>query len=40
MVLYSCVLIVFLLRRQSLMLILVDGPLPKVVLSQLVSDQA
>jgi hypothetical protein len=34
MVLYSCVLIVFLLCQESLKLILVGGPLPKVVLSQ------
>jgi hypothetical protein len=36
MVLYSCVLIVFLLYRESLKLIQVDEPLPEVVLSQLV----
>jgi hypothetical protein len=35
MVLYLCVLIVFSLRRESLKLILVDEPLPEVVLSQL-----
>jgi hypothetical protein len=40
LVLYLCVLIVFLLRRESLKLILVDEPLPEVVLSQLVSEQA
>jgi hypothetical protein len=40
MVLYSCVLIVFSLRRESLKLILVGGPLLEVVLSQLVSEQA
>jgi hypothetical protein len=34
LVLYFCVLIVFLLRRESLKLILVDKPLPEVVLSQ------
>jgi hypothetical protein len=34
MVLYLCVLIVFSLRRESLKLILVDEPLPEVVLSQ------
>jgi hypothetical protein len=34
MVLYLCVLIAFSLRRKSLKLILVDKPLPKVVLSQ------
>jgi hypothetical protein len=33
MVLYLCVLIVFLLHRESLKLILVDEPLPEVVLS-------
>jgi hypothetical protein len=33
MVLYSCVLIVFSLHRESLKLILKDGPLPEVVLS-------
>jgi hypothetical protein len=31
--LYLCVLIVFLLRRKSLKLILVDEPIPEVVLS-------
>jgi hypothetical protein len=36
LVLYLCVLIVFSLRRESLMLIQVDEPLPEVVLSQLV----
>jgi hypothetical protein len=36
MVLYLCVLIVFLLRRELLNLILVIEPLPEVVLSQLV----
>jgi hypothetical protein len=36
MVLYLCVLIVFSLHRESLKLILVDEPLPEVVLSQLV----
>jgi hypothetical protein len=35
MVLYSCVLIVFLLHRESLKLILVDEPLPEVVLSHI-----
>jgi hypothetical protein len=34
MVLYLCVLIVFSLRRESLKLLLVDEPLPEVVLSQ------
>jgi hypothetical protein len=34
MVVYLCVLIVFLLYRESLKLILVDEPLPEVVLSQ------
>jgi hypothetical protein len=34
------VLIVFSLHRESLKLILVDEPLPEVVLSQLVSEQA
>jgi hypothetical protein len=38
--LYLCVLIVFSLHRESLKLILVDEPLPEVVLSQLVSEQA
>jgi hypothetical protein len=33
MVLYLCVLIVFSLHRESLKLILVDEPLPEVVLS-------
>jgi hypothetical protein len=33
MVLYLCVLIVFSLHQESLKLILVDEPLPKVVLS-------
>jgi hypothetical protein len=33
MVLYSCVLIVFLLHRELLKLILVDEPHPEVVLS-------
>jgi hypothetical protein len=33
MVLYFCVLIVFSLRRESLKPILVDEPLPEVVLS-------
>jgi hypothetical protein len=32
--LYLCVLIVFLLHQESLKLILVDEPLPEVVLSQ------
>jgi hypothetical protein len=36
LVLYLCVLIVFSLHRESLKLILVDEPLPEVVLSQLV----
>jgi hypothetical protein len=40
MVLYLCVLIVFSLRQESLKLILVDEPLPEVVLSQLVLEQA
>jgi hypothetical protein len=40
MVLYLCVLIVFSLHRESLKLILVDGPLPEVVLSHLVSEKA
>jgi hypothetical protein len=40
MVLYLCVLIVFSFHRESLMLILVDEPLPEVVLSQLVPEQA
>jgi hypothetical protein len=35
MVLYLCVLIVFSLHRESLKLILVDEPLPEVVLSQI-----
>jgi hypothetical protein len=35
MVLYSCLLIVFSLHRESVKLILVDGPLPEVVLSHL-----
>jgi hypothetical protein len=35
-VLYSCVLIVFSLHQELLKLILVDGSLPEVVLSQLV----
>jgi hypothetical protein len=35
MVLYLCVLIVFSLHRESFKLILVDEPLPDVVLSQL-----
>jgi hypothetical protein len=40
MVVYSCVLIVFSLRRESLKLILDDEPLiSEVVLSQLVSKQ-
>jgi hypothetical protein len=34
MVVYLCVLIVFSLHRESLKLILVDEPLPEVVLSQ------
>jgi hypothetical protein len=34
MILYLCVLIVFSLHRESLKLILVDEPLPEVVLSQ------
>jgi hypothetical protein len=36
MVLYLCVLIVFLLHRESLKLILVNEPLREVLLSQLV----
>jgi hypothetical protein len=36
MVLYLCVLIVFSLHRELLKLILVDEPLPEVVLSLLV----
>jgi membrane-anchored glycerophosphoryl diester phosphodiesterase (GDPDase) len=36
LILYLCVLIVFSLHRESLKLILVDEPLPEVVLSQLV----
>jgi hypothetical protein len=36
LVLYLRVLIMFLLCRESLKLILIDEPLPKVVLSQLV----
>jgi hypothetical protein len=35
MVLYLCVLIVFLLHRESLKLILDDEPLPEVALSHL-----
>jgi hypothetical protein len=35
MVLYLCVLIVFSLHQESLKLILVDEPLPEMVLSQL-----
>jgi hypothetical protein len=34
MLLYLCVLIVFSLHQESLKLILVDEPLPEVVLSQ------
>jgi hypothetical protein len=34
MVLYLCVLIMFSLHRESLKLILVDEPLPEVILSQ------
>jgi hypothetical protein len=34
MILYLCVLIVLSLRRESLKLILLDKPLPEVVLSQ------
>jgi hypothetical protein len=34
MILYLCVLIVFSLHRELLKLILVDEPLPEVVLSQ------
>jgi hypothetical protein len=37
MVLFSCVLIVLSFRRESLKLILVDEPLPKVVLSHFVN---
>jgi hypothetical protein len=36
MVLYFCVLIVFLLHRESLKLILVDEALPKGILSEFV----
>jgi hypothetical protein len=36
LILYLCVLIVFLLRQESLNLILVHEPLHEVVLSQLV----
>jgi hypothetical protein len=38
MVFYLCVLIVFSIRRQSLKLILIDEPLPKGILSQLVLE--
>jgi hypothetical protein len=34
MVLYLCVLIIFLLHRESLKMILVNGAFPAVVLSQ------
>jgi hypothetical protein len=40
MVLYICVLIVFSLHQESVKLILVNEPLPEVVLSQLVSEEA
>jgi hypothetical protein len=40
LILYLCVLIIFSLRQELLKLILVDEPLPEVVLSQLVSEQA
>jgi hypothetical protein len=39
MVLYLCVLIVFSLHRESLKLILVDEPLPEVVLSQITTNR-
>jgi predicted ATPase len=39
MVLYLCVLIVFSLHQELLKLILVNEPLPEVVLSQLASAQ-
>jgi uncharacterized MnhB-related membrane protein len=39
MVLYLCVLVVFLLHRESLKLILVDEPLPEVVLSHSITLQ-
>jgi hypothetical protein len=38
MVLYLCVLIVFSLHRESLKQILIDEPLPEVVLSQLLAQ--
>jgi hypothetical protein len=40
LVLYLCVLIVFLLYQESLKLILVDEPLPNMVLSQLLGNMA
>jgi hypothetical protein len=39
MVLYLCVLIMFLLCRESLKLTLAMNPLPEAVLSQLVLEQ-
>jgi hypothetical protein len=38
-IVYLCVLIAFSLHRESLKLILVDEPLPEVVLSQLLLEQ-
>jgi hypothetical protein len=40
MLLYLCVLIVFSLRQELLKLILVDEPLPEVVLSQRLSSKS
>jgi hypothetical protein len=40
LVLYLCVLIVFSLHQESLKLILVDEPLPNMVLSQLLGNMA